>query len=185
MDWCAPTPNCLREGGKSLPKRGGKGEGVTQKIRRWEGERETDNGIGKESGVLDVITRKKRQHSGTFTLKTNIKNKMYNGNDNESVKKLVEQWECSGKESGTREQGQRVYCFGKNHESELMVGSPLKRRRIVLPHLLGPLLALGHGLLVHLLQGEHARHLHQAQGLHGGDHHPPLLLKGERHHQLC
>ena len=50
MDWCAPTPNCLREGGKSLPKRGGKGEGVTQKIRRWEGERETDNGIGKESG---------------------------------------------------------------------------------------------------------------------------------------
>ena len=24
MDWCAPTPNCLREGGKSLPKRGGK-----------------------------------------------------------------------------------------------------------------------------------------------------------------
>ena len=103
--------------------------------RGKESHKRLGGGRGRErlSGVLDVITRKKRQHSGTFTLKTNTNIKMYNGNDNESVKKLVEQWECSGKESGTREQGQRVYCFGKNHESELMVGSPLKRRRICPP----------------------------------------------------
>ena len=132
-DRCAPTPNCLRQGGRNLEEKGGKDKGgISQKIRCWEGREEVAK--RKESGSPDQIkipTIKKRQHSGTFTLKTrNISN---NDHDYEGVMKLVEHWEGSGKESGTKEQGQRVYCFGRNTESEQMVGSPLKRRRICPP----------------------------------------------------
>ena len=140
-DRCAPTPNCCSRGG-NLRGEGGSTEPSRQSIKRridfWEGEIDRDElkDIRKEWGQLDGSTMaqancNKLEQLGRFDSTSSTNNIFYNGTD--TVRKLVEQWETSGKESGTAEGTRKLFCFGQTLEADLVVGSPLKKRRMHSP----------------------------------------------------
>ena len=87
-------------------------------------------GMTKHDIDIDTGTISKRRHSGTFIVNNSTGTPCLTIADREkvTVRKLVEHWEAREKESGTS-MHRGVFSFGENHDQ--MVGSPLKRRRIV------------------------------------------------------
>ena len=120
-DRCAPTPNCCSRG-RNLRRDGGSTEPRRQIMKRridfWEGEIDRDElkDIRKDWGQLDGSTMaqancNKLEQLGRFDSTSSTNNIFYNGTD--TVRKLVEQWETSGKESGTAEGTRKLFCFGQ------------------------------------------------------------------------
>jgi hypothetical protein len=138
-DRCAPTPNCLWRGGKLRGEGGCTGaerQGLKRRIKFWEEDIDKDGvkDIRKEWGhpetTMDMAhaTSSNLEQLGRFDSETstNITN-----NSTNNVRKMVELWETSGKESGTAAGvKQRIYCFGPNQVAELVVGSHFKKRRV-------------------------------------------------------
>ena len=137
-DRCAPTSNCLGEQVPLLEKGAGEGCGgeggrVANEIRRWEsrdsqGDKTKEQGelLGQGGSLSLKSTVNKRRHSGTFICTT----KKLVANEYETVRRLVGHWEARGKESGTIFDSPGTFSFGQTLETEQMVGSPLKKRRL-------------------------------------------------------
>ena len=120
---CASTPNCFEEGKGKFEELGeGERRKSLSKKRRW-GSGDDQKDRGKESEESREL---KPRVKHTFIDKNMEKYK-----SNETVRKLVAEFEDRGKESSTNDSG-GIYYFG-NVAEEQVVCSPLKRRRIFEP----------------------------------------------------